>query len=196
MSSEKTDEKTDRGPLEVPRLAGEPLKFAENILAIGMPYDHAVRSFLDSFPEFLAIEGVSEAEVFEQLGNRFRRMRRDTRRVSYHKIKETQATLKEFLDCIPIASPLQRLLELEILRQDTTLKCQERLKVLGAAAREVEQLVPRERTSPFLGLLPDLIPTQTANETREVSPEPQRPDPFGGAMMKNVDTGQETPEDS
>ena len=183
-----------RGKLEVPRLQGDALQWAETILAIGMPYTTAVRAFLESFPSYAEHETLSEDEVFNQLLDRFRRMRRDTRRVSYQKIKETQESLKTLLDCIPVASPLIRLIELEQLRQDAGLKCEQRLKVLGAALRETEVLMPRERTSPFGGL-PDLIPKNTTPKT-EVETTPKQGDGFGGAIMNNANTGQETPQDS
>lgn len=183
-----------RGPLQIPRLSGEALEFAETILAIGMPYAYAVRAFLDSFPSFAEHETLTEDEIFETLRKRFKEMRCSTRRLSYQKIKETEASLKKLLDCIPIASPLVRLIELEQMRQDPGLKCEQRLKVLGAASKETERLQPRERTSPFSGL-PDLIPKQTSAET-ESNPESPKKDTFGGAMMENANTRQETPNDS
>ena len=183
-----------RGPLQIPRLSGEAVEFAETILAIGMPYGYAVQAFLDSFPAYAEHETLTEDEVIGILKERFKRMRRDTRRLSYQNIKETEASLKKLLDCIPIASPLVRLIELEQLRQDPGLKCEQRIKVLGAASKETERLMPRERTSPFSGL-PDLIPKQTSAET-ESNPESPKKDTFGGAMMRHVNTGQETPNDS
>ena len=188
-------ESNERGKLELPRLEGEALKWVETVLSIGMPYKNAVWAFLDSFPEYGEHETLTEDEIFKILSNRFKRMRRDTRRVSYQNIKETQNSLKKLLDCLPVASPLIRLIELEKLRQDPGLKCEQLLKVLGAAAREVELLMPRERTSPFSGL-PDLIVTQTQPETNKDASETPQKDAFGGAMMNHANTGQETPEDS
>ncbi|MCY3739973.1 MAG: hypothetical protein OXH00_03025 [Candidatus Poribacteria bacterium] len=184
--------------LDVPRLSGEALKFAQNIVAIRMPYRQAVQAFLDSFPEYLqtGIEnGLNEKEVFACLVERFQRMIHSTQRVSYRKIKETQSTLKDLLDCIPIASPFTRLVELEKMRQDPDSINPNFLKVLGAAAREVEHLMPRERTSPFSGL-PDLIPKQTSSETEKTSSETPKHDAFGGAMMNHANTGKETSENS
>ena len=172
-----------RGKLEIPRLTGDALEFAETILSIGMPYDYAVQAFLDSFPAYAEHDELTEKEIYEALDKRFRRMRGDTRRASYHKIKGNEATLKQFLDVIPIASPFLRLIELEKMRQDAGLKCEQRLKVLSAAAKEVERLLPRERTSPFRGFstLPDLPMLKDGDP----------PDPFGGAMMGNVNKRQE-----
>ena len=177
------------GPRKLPNLSDEEQDFAVTILSVGMPYENAVQAFLDTFPAYLEYEAVTEPEVRGILGGRFREMRRSTRRVAYHKIKETENTLKKLLDCIPVASPLIRLIELEQLRQDPGLKCGERVRVLSAAASEVERLTPRERKSPF-GMpnpIPDLTPKTPTTE------EPPT-DPFGGAMMKNAHTGQETPE--
>ena len=177
-----------RGKLEIPRLQGEALDFAETILSIGMPYDYAVRAFLDSFPMYAENEELTEAEIFQILRKRFKEMRCSTRRSSYHKIKDNEATLKQFLDVIPIASPFLRLIELEKMRQDDGLKCEQRLKVLSAAAKEVQILMPRERTSPFQGvsMLPDLPMPKDGDP----------PDPFGGAMMKNATIRKKTPDDS
>ncbi|MCG9132734.1 hypothetical protein J5I95_13735 [Candidatus Poribacteria bacterium] len=194
MSNETKTESNRRGKLEMPRLEGEALEFAEKILSIGMPYRYAVQAFLDSFPSYAEHETLTESEIFEILKSRFQRMRRDTRRASYHKIKENEASLKDLLDCTPVASPLMRLIELEMMRQDRTLTCEQRLKVLGAAAREVERLMPRERTSPFSGL-PDLIPTKSTTPSETETNGKPPPDPFGGAMMQNVIPRQKTPED-
>ena len=193
MSTEA--QSNERGPLKVPKFEGEVLEFAETILSIGMPYKYAVQAFVESFPAFLENDELSEEEVYEILDNRFRRMRKDTRRLSYQKIKETEASLKKLMDCIPVASPLMRLIELEQLRQDPGLKPGDRIKILAAAAKEEERLTPRERTSPFSSL-PNLpgLPTSksTTSENSENKESPPR-DPFGGAIMNNVDTGQEKP---
>ena len=187
-------EKHTRGPLKLPRLKGEALDFAETILSIGMPYKYAVRAFLDSFPAYAEHEDLTEAEIFEILKNRFKEMRCQTRRLSYQNIKETEASLKKLLDCIPVASPLVRLMELEKMRQNPDAINMDLIKVLGAAAQESQRLMPRERTSPFSGL-PDLIPTHTSG-----SETPQKAgaasDPFGGAMINHAHTGQETSKDS
>lgn len=177
MSTE--NQSTPQGKLEIPRLQGEALQFVQTILAIGMPYDYAVKAFLDSFPAYAEHETLTDAEIHQILRKRFKHMRGNTQRSSYHKIKETETSLKQLLDCIPVASPLIRLIELEKKRQDSDLECGDLIKVLNAAAKEVERLMPRERTSPFAagyGMgLPDLTPTDGKE-----SP----PDPFGGAIME------------
>lgn len=183
-----------RESLDVPRLEGEALKWVEMVLSIGMPHKYAVRAFLDSFPSYSKHERLSEDEISEILLKRFYRMRGDTRRLSYQRIKETEASLKDILDCIPIASPLVRLIELEKKRQDPNLACEQLLKVLGAALRETEILMPRERKSPFGGI-PDLIPKTTPESNKE-TPTGGDPDPFGGAIMNHANTGQETTQDS
>lgn len=150
--------------IKVPRLKGEALEWAENVLSIPMPYKNVVNAFLDTFPyyveeeveggEGLEVEVITE-KVKEILLARFQRMRRDTRRKSYQRIQEKQATLNTFLDCIPIASALTRIVELEIMRQELTqdrrqsngLKTNRLLKVLNAARREADVLLPRERSS-------------------------------------------------
>ena len=186
-------ETNKRGKLDIPRLKGEALEWVETALSIGMPYDYAVRAFLESFPSYAEHETLTEDEIFDDLKERFKEARTKTRRASYHRIKEKEASLKTFLDCIPVASPFTRLIELEKMRQDSSLKPEQLLKVLGAAAREVDILIPRETRSPFrppgtVGL-PDLWGAGS---------EKKPPDPFGGAMFqgKNANTGQETSEDS
>ena len=179
MSTETTDtttESNERGPLEVPRLKGEALKFVQTLLALGMPYQNAVAAFLTSFPAYAENNYLTEAEVAEILRKRFKHMRGNSQRASYHAIKKNKENLKAFLDVIPIASPLIRLIELEQMRQDPGLKCEQRLKVLMAAAKEQERLMPRDRVSPFSPLpnLPDLTKQQ-----QKGTPS----DPFGGAMM-------------
>ncbi len=182
----------------IQQIKGDALEFAETILAIGMPYQYAVQAFLDSHPEYAEHETLTEEEIYKIIFNRFRDMRCRTKRASYHRIKENEASLKKLLDCIPVASPIIRLIELEKMRQDPGLKCEQLLKVLGAAAREQEILMPRERKSPFspsgMGL-PDLIPTQESTSESESNKGAPPSDPFGGAMMENVNSGQETPED-
>lgn len=212
-------ESKKRGPLDIPRLSGDALAWVETILSIGMPYDYAVRAFLDSFPEYAEHETLSEAEIFEDLRARFKEARTKTRRASYHRIKEKEASLKTFLDCIPVASPLVQLIELEKMRQDPSSINEKLLKVISLAGRVTESLMPRETRSPFrppgtVGL-PDL-PIQGSSETSETGgsdetqANQQHPentskrspfDPFGGAMMKegtdvNSHTGQETSQDS
>ncbi len=181
--------------LKIPHIKGDALEFAETILSIGMPYEYAVQAFLDSFPEYAEHETLTEEEVHEIIGKRFRGMRRQTKRASYHRIKEFEASLKKLLDCIPVASPILRLIELEKLRQDGGLKCEQMIKVLAAAAKEQDRLMPRERTAPFSGL-PDLIPKTTPTPTSESETNGKSPsDPFGGAMINHANPGQETPED-
>ena len=200
MSEQQKNPSGPRGPLKVPKFEGEVLEFAETILSIGMPYKAAVQAFVEAFPAILESDELSEAEIYEIVENRLRRMRKDTRRLSYQKIKETEASLKKLLDCIPVASPLIRLIELEQMRQDPSLKPGDRIKVLAAAVREEERLTPRERTSPFSGL-PNLPGLPTASETSETSENTENAenkesppsDPFGGAMMSNVNTGQKKP---
>jgi len=150
--------------IKVPRLKGEALEWAENALSIPMPYQNVVNAFLDTFPYYVEedVEGgeglepkVIEEKVKEILLARFQRMRRDTRRKSYQRILEKKATLNTFLDCIPIASALTRIVELEIMRQELTqdrrqsngLKTNQLLKVIDAARREADVLLPRERSS-------------------------------------------------
>ena len=212
-------EKSERGALKVPRLKGKALAFAQTVLAIRIPYPQAVRAFLDSFPEYLENDELDAEEVAAHLEERFQRMLHNTQRVSYHKIKETEASLNKLLDCIPIASPLVQLIELEKMRQDPSLINEKLLKVISLAGKVTERLLPRERVSPFrppgtVGL-PDLpiaggSETSEAGDSDETQSDQQHSkntskrspfDPFGGAMMKegtdvNRHTGQETSQDS
>lgn len=174
---------TTKPKIILPKLSQEELEFAENLIALQMPYTAAIQSFLDSFPGILdtyelseelteeEIDALTEEEIENEirriLRTRFRGYRKEKRRVSYYRIKETQATIKGLLDCIPVASPYIRLLELEQKRQDKTLKPEQLIKVLGEATRQVEVLIPRETRSPFQGLpglpgMPDDLLTNTA----------------------------------
>ena len=114
-------------------------------------------------------------------------MRGDTRRKSYHRIKVNEVIFNSFLDVIPIASPINRLIELEILRQH--LNCRNLnpestenvelflknvnlfLKVLNAAAREQYLLEPRER-GVTLPRLPDppIYGKQITSDETETGP--------------------------
>lgn len=186
----------DRGELKIPRLEGEALEWVETALSIGMPYANTVRAFMDSFPEYLEpkdddAERLSDDEAFAILKERFSRMRRDTRRVSYHNVKAKKETLKKFLDCIPVASPLIRLVELEKMRQDPSLKHGDVIKMLAAARQEADYLMPRETTkTPFSGVgLPDLPIAKVESDTEPDTETRKVADPFGGAITKNVDTG-------
>lgn len=175
-------EKNVRGPSEFPNLKDDEQEFATALLSVNMPYENVVQAFLDAFPDFLEYvnENLTEKELKKQLGNRFREMRRNKRRVAYHKIKETKDVLKTLLDCLPVASPLMRLIRLEQRRQEPNLTLVEEIKIFNTAAKEVDRLIPPERSSP-LGSLPNLMPNL------EPVPEGEAPDPFGGAMMKNIE---------
>lgn len=186
----------DREPLKIRRLTDDEQEWAETALAIGMSYGTAVNAFLETFPVFAEeaaeVENLTEDDVFDILKQRFRRIRCDTRRVSYHNVKIKQETLGKFLDCIPVASPILRLVALEEMRQDPGLNQSQQLKVLAAARQEQQALMPRETSgSPFNpNSLPDL-PTprrETPAETAENTEASQSPDPFGGAITKNVNS--------
>lgn len=198
---------TTKPKITLPELSIEERQFAENQLALGMPYETAIQSFLESFPSILENYEISEelteeeikalteeeieTEIRRILRMEFSEIRKNTPRISYHQIKAKQETIKSFLDCIPIASPFLRLIELEIMRQDKTLKPEQLIKALAAAAREVDRLIPREKVSPFrtLGMeLPDLMPKEGEKIT----------DPFGGAMFRGnkTNTEDETSQDS
>ena len=184
---------------KIPKFARDAREFAENVLAIGMPMDSAINAFLDSFPEYgdLPDCGLTELEIRGILRRRFYGMRLDRQRASYYQIKETQATLKKLLDCVPVASPFVRLIELEMLRQRPDLKDGERVRVLAAAAKEVAALVPREQKSPFTGTsLPDLVPKSKSGKNEKESSEgtQEEEDAFGGAMFKDAHKDKETPQ--
>lgn len=189
---------TEKPKITLPKLSQEELQFAENLIALGMPYTPAIQSFLESFPDVLENyqlpdelteeerEQLTEEEIETQirgiLRTRFRGYRKDKRRAPYHRIKATKETIKGLLDCIPVANPFQRIKALEIMRQDKSLKPEQLLKVFAAARREVEILLPPEKPSPFRGMgmeLPDLSQNKDENGNG-------KPDPFGGAMMQNT----------
>jgi len=194
---DRTASRNKRGKLEVPRLSDEAQKWAELALSIGMPYKNVVVAFLETFPFYLENDEVGEDRIVEILEDRFKDMRRRTARKSYYNIKETQEQIKNLLGCIPVASPLFRLIELEKMRQNPASIDENLLKVFLIAGREQERLMPREQHSPFGGL-PDLPvakqnPTPTETETPST---PTQGDGFGGAMMNHANPGQETREDS
>jgi len=192
-----TEEKTEgvRGKLKVPRLSEEAQKWAETCIATGLPYTNIVQAFLETFPYYLENATVTEKEVRDILHKKFVRMRGEKRRVSYFRIKQKREELKEILDCYPVASPLVRLEELEVMRQDKTLTVDQRSKVLSGAHREQKMVLPPESRSPFEipGVpVPDLTvedSEETSEEaTHEKGSEKQRYE-FGGAMSKRNQQG-------
>lgn len=178
-------ESNARGPLKLPRFTTEEQDFAKTLLSTGMPYKNATHIFLERFPVYLQAD-VQGDEVYAIIDKRLRRMCEDTRRISFHEIRNTKETIRKVVDSIPIASPLARLIEFEQMRQDPGLKVSERIRVLTAAAREVDRLIPPERTSGFglPNLIPDL-PMRSGSDTDEERP----PDPFGGAIAKAARRG-------
>lgn len=146
----------------VPSLKGEALEWVRIALSLGRDLDKVVRSFIDYFPEYrdpTAYETEeeqiqAEEAVFKNLRTRFRRLLTETRRASYFKIKENKETIRKFLDTIPIASPLVRLIELEDMRTDTTLKPDQRIKAILAADKLTNILLFDGGSNAF-----DLMPT-------------------------------------
>lgn len=156
---------TTKLKITLPKLSQEELEFAENLIALQMPYQNAVESFLENFPgtfdhyefsEELTQEEINtfteediETEIRRILRQRFRGYRKDKRRLSYHRIKATKETIKSLLDCISIASPFSRLIKLEIMCQDKSLKPEQLIKAIQEATRQVEILIPQQKVSPF-----------------------------------------------
>lgn len=198
MSSQEKLETEERGALKVPRLSDEAQEWAERCISTGMSYDTIVGAFLETFPYYVEAASVDEAEVRETLRKKFKRMRGETRRPSYFRIKQNQEQLKKFLDCYPVACPLVRLAELERMRQDPGLTDDRRLKVLAGAHREEKRLMPPESRAPFefpgVGL-PDLRRVDKEEEV-EASEQEDAADgdaaekpgyKFGGAMAQRVE---------
>lgn len=137
------DTKRVRRKLSVPRLKGDELDWVERALAIGMNYDYraVTRAFVTTFPYFFqdALEdaGVSEETALKILEKRFKKMRRDKRSSSYHRIKEHQKRFLELLEDPVIAMFIYNVIELEKLRQIPNLTVDQVLKI-HHAARKIE----------------------------------------------------------
>ena len=135
-----------------------------------------------------AEEEAAEKATFKVLRQRFRDMLKDTRRISYYKVKENKETIRKFLDVIPIASPIVRLIELEIMRLDTSLKPDQRIKVITAADRLTNaMLFDGSGNAPF-DLMPTLPKVEPAEPNKD-SDEKKRS--LGGALMRNANPRQE-----
>lgn len=123
--------------LSVPRLKGDALEWVERALAIGMNYDYrtVTRAFIDTFPFFLEETSVSKQTALKILEKRFRRMRRDKRCSSYHRIKEHQKRFLELFEDPLIASHIYWIIELEKMRQISNLTVEQQLKIHDAARK-------------------------------------------------------------
>ena len=132
-------DKRVRRPVLVPRLRGDALDWVERALAIGRNYDYRtiIGAFVDTFPYFiediLEDTNVSEATVRKILKDRFKKMRSDKRRSSYHRIKAHQKRFRELFEDPFIAMVSYQAIELEKCRQIPTLTVVQRLKIFDAA---------------------------------------------------------------
>ena len=117
-----SDTKRVRRQVLVPRLIGDELAWVERSLAIGRNYDYntVIGAFVDKFPYFLedALEetGISEETALKILRERFKKMRFDKRRPSYHRIKAHQKRFRELFEDPFLAVMLYHVIELEKLR--------------------------------------------------------------------------------
>ena len=186
---------------KIPRLKKEDgaLEWVQTALSLGLPMDHVVQCFMEFFPDYRSPmkfetqkeEEAAEKSTFKVLRQRFRDMLKDTRRISYYKVKENKETIRKFLDVIPIASPIVRLIELEMMRLDTSLKPDMRIKLITAADRLTNaMLFDGNGNSPI-----DLIPTlpKVAKPTSESDTEdPPKKKTLGGAIMNHANSRQKT----
>lgn len=108
-----------RRQVSIPRLTGDALDWVERSLAIGMGYDYraVANAFVTTFPYFLEDTGISEERAMKILEDRFKRMCRDKRRSSYHRIKERHKRILELCEDPSIAYSIRLIIELEKLRQ-------------------------------------------------------------------------------
>lgn len=173
------------------------LRVIQNLLVLGLPYDNAVQSFLDKFPEVMEDyelndaltqeerDGITEEQIELEIRSivrkRFKEMRYNKRRESYDEIVQKKEMIAAILNDAPVMDPLQRIKELEIMRQDPSLKHEQRLKIFAAAIREANILIPREHPVIGKGLLtlPDLPIRDPDNDS-----SPNFANAFGGAMMR------------
>lgn len=219
MSTDSEEKKILRIPYQ---FSETQRKVAQNLLILGLPYDNAVESFLDRFPEFLEAESYElneeltaaekkrvtpqriASEIRGIIRARLKEMQYNKRRNARGEIVEKKQMIEAILSDIPVMDPLHRVKELEIMRQDRSLKTEQRLKVFGAAIREANLLRSQEarfRPPGTVGL-PDLpIAGENQSQARAASGSDQQTSEKGynllsGAMKKNANKGQETPEDS
>lgn len=130
----------------VPRLKGDELDWVERALAIGMNYDDrtVIGAFVDTFPYFLeeTLEetGISEETALKILKDRFKKMRSDQRRSSYHRIKAHQKRFLELFEDPFVAMMIYQVIELEKCRQMPNLTVNQCLKIFDAA-RKIEDIL-------------------------------------------------------
>lgn len=174
--------------LKVKRFEGEALEWLQKALAFGwcgMDDDMITRTFFQMFPAYLETAAVeTEAEAAKIVKTRLRKMRTDVRGASYFKIQNQEKEIRSHLDMIPIASPFTRLIVLDKLLEDKSLKPETIIKVVLAAEKIVNNLSPQEKSSSSLwNQLPNL---PRASESSDVSGS-SRSKSLGGAMMANVE---------
>lgn len=128
--------------LKVKRFEKDAIEWLTIALSLNTPYEEVCNIFVREFPAYVEGIDIDSDEAVTIIKNRIRKMRTDTRRVSYYKIKDNAAKIQKILDVIPIASPINQLMELEKLRQDPGLTKPQRINVIALAERIKSTLNP------------------------------------------------------
>ena len=181
---------------ELPKLASDPdmfswVKFA---MALNMPMEAAANAFLDAFPNYDKENAYTRDELVRKLKGSFNSLKYDNRRPPYSDIKQKKEYLQKFLDCLPVTSPLVRLTDLEVVRQQCLrdLKGKDFVKVghllikaQSATLKEMNILQPPDKKTGFpMPTGPAPWEQKKASEDGESQPQTRKSgDPFGGAIM-------------
>ena len=171
------------------------LDWVLHAIALNMPIRIAAKAFVDAFPNFDSTNSYTELELIEILKKRFYHLKYDARRPAYSEIKDKKAYLQKFLDCIPVTSPLVRLVDLEILRQDCMASWDTDpikyghliTKIQSHALKEMNALMPSDkRTGLPMPSGPAPWEQKNKEEGKEEGTSTKGGDPFGGALMGQI----------
>ena len=194
-----TEDKRDDNRPELPKLDADPdmFQWVMCAMALNMPMAAAAEAFLDAFPNFDKGNDYSQKELIDTLISRFSNLKYDSRRPPYSQIKQKKEFLQKFLDCLPVTSPLVRLTDLEVLRQQCRREMKSDpikyghllVKLQTAALKEMNTLQPPDKRSGAFPLPSGPAPWEQKDKDK-VDTSQKGGDPFGGAIM-NITEGHE-----
>ena len=111
----------------------------------------AARGFLDVFPEFCEVEGMTLSAIKKAITYRFSNAKHDPSRASYSRIAEKRKEMVSWLqqneDVFCVWNPILALKDLEKMRQSPDLTVNERIKVIQTAMQIHDKLLG----SPVIG---------------------------------------------
>lgn len=116
----------------------------DRALAIFTPTE-AANAFLDMFPEFSEVEGMTSAQIKKSIVHRFRNAKHDPGRASHGRIiekrKEIISWLQQNEDLFAVWNPIIALKELEQMRKNPELKVSERIKIIQVGQQLHDKLL-------------------------------------------------------